>query len=174
MTTYPLRRVRLRAGEEHRETLEVAVEPLSLGGATYGCVPRVNEVALTIQRATGGDVFSIAFESGVEGPCMRCLAEARAEVTIDAREYQDASPDAALELRSDYVSDGELLLSDWARDQIALTLPTQILCRPGCAGLCDVCGKDLNMEPHSHAGTTVDPRWAALEALRDDTRTDDT
>jgi uncharacterized metal-binding protein YceD (DUF177 family) len=29
-----------------------------------------------------------------------------------------------------------------------------------------VCGKDLNVEPHEHDEAAVDPRWAALEALR--------
>jgi uncharacterized metal-binding protein YceD (DUF177 family) len=31
-----------------------------------------------------------------------------------------------------------------------------------------VCGKDLNVEPHTHEAEAVDPRWAALEALRGD------
>jgi uncharacterized metal-binding protein YceD (DUF177 family) len=30
-----------------------------------------------------------------------------------------------------------------------------------------VCGKDLNVEPHEHPDDRVDPRWAALESLRD-------
>ena len=56
----------------------------------------------------------------------------------------------------------------WMRaDQIALGLPEQILCRPDCAGLCPVCGKDLNVDPHEHADLELDPRWAVLEELRD-------
>ena len=50
---------------------------------------------------------------------------------------------------------------------MALVVPAQILCRPDCAGLCPVCGKDLNVEPHVHAEAAVDPRWAALESLKD-------
>ena len=50
----------------------------------------------------------------------------------------------------------------------ALGLPDQILCRADCAGLCPVCGKDLNVEPHEHDEAAVDSRWAALEALRGD------
>jgi uncharacterized protein len=46
-------------------------------------------------------------------------------------------------------------------------LPDKILCRPDCAGLCPVCGKDLNAEPHEHVEESSDPRWAALEALRE-------
>jgi uncharacterized metal-binding protein YceD (DUF177 family) len=30
-----------------------------------------------------------------------------------------------------------------------------------------VCGKDLNVEPHEHEGEARDPRWAALEQLRE-------
>ena len=50
---------------------------------------------------------------------------------------------------------------------IALALPEKILCRPDCAGLCPVCGKDLNREPHEHEDEAGDPRWAALSELRD-------
>jgi uncharacterized protein len=65
------------------------------------------------------------------------------------------------------VHDDQLDLSAWARDALVLGLPAQILCRPDCAGLCPVCGKDLNVEPHEHEEERVDDRWAALQALKD-------
>ena len=97
---------------------------------------------------------------------MRCLEHAGIAVEVDAQEYEATDAGADEELRSEYVSDGELDVAAWARDQIALCLPDQILCRPDCAGLCPTCGKDLNAEPHEHAEEAVDPRWAALESLR--------
>ena len=51
---------------------------------------------------------------------------------------------------------------------VALALPAKILCRPDCAGLCPECGKNLNEEPHTHEEEHGDPRWAVLEALRDE------
>jgi uncharacterized protein len=48
-----------------------------------------------------------------------------------------------------------------------LALPDQILCRSDCAGLCAVCGRDLNVEPHEHADGEPDPRWAALAELKE-------
>jgi DUF177 domain-containing protein len=169
VTSYSLRRLRLRPGEEHREVVETPVEPLRLGGLTYVAVPATVPADLVVQRATSGDVFGLRFAVSVEGPCMRCLADAVAHVRVDAREYQDSRPDAPVELVTDYVADGELLIGDWVRDQVALSLPAQLLCRPDCAGLCAVCGKDLNVEPHEHADDDLDPRWAALDALRGDT-----
>ena len=50
---------------------------------------------------------------------------------------------------------------------VVLALPDQILCREDCAGLCPVCGADLNVEPHEHEEEQSDPRWAALEQLRE-------
>ena len=74
---------------------------------------------------------------------------------VDAREYQATDPGGDEELRSDYVVEGELDLDTWARDLVGLGLPDQILCRPDCAGLCPVCGKDLNLEPHVHDEVAV-------------------
>jgi uncharacterized protein len=172
VTAYPIRQLRLRPGEEHRETIETPVEPLRLGGLTYTAAPETVSAQVVIQRATSGDVFQLRFAVSVEGPCMRCLADASAGVGVDAREYQDTDVDAPAELVTDYVRDGELLVGDWVRDQIVLSLPAQILCRPDCAGLCTVCGKDLNIEPHEHRDDDLDPRWAALDALRRDDEPD--
>lgn len=168
MARFPLRRLRLRPGEEHREDVVLAVEPFSFGGETYHARPDELPAALVVQRAATGDVFRLHFTTAVEGPCMRCLAPASVSVDVDAREYHATDPGDEDELRSDYVDAGDLTVDAWARDQVALNLPDQILCRPDCAGLCPVCGKDLNVEPHTHEEEAIDPRWAALEALRAD------
>lgn len=168
MKRFALRNLRLRPGEEHQETVTLEHEPFLLGGQRYEVVPPQTPADLVVQRTTGGDVFILRFAAALEGPCVRCLGEARATIEVDATEYQDASPTAPPELRSDYCADSELDLGSWARDQIGYELPEQILCRPDCAGLCGVCGKNLNDEPHEHEETAVDPRWAALEALLDD------
>jgi uncharacterized protein len=86
---------------------------------------------------------------------------------IAVREYQATNPAGSDELRNPYLENDKLDLSAWARDALALALPEKILCRPDCAGLCPVCGKDLNEEPHTHDEERADPRWAALAELKD-------
>ena len=167
MTRFPLRRLRLRPGEEHREPLELTLEPLRFGGELYEPTPRITPAELVVQRATTGDVFRLHFRTRLDGPCVRCLAPAGLDVEVEAQEYQAVDGPADAELQSEYVVEGELDVGAWARDQLALSVPDQVLCRPDCAGLCPVCGKDLNVEPHDHAEASVDPRWSALEALRD-------
>jgi uncharacterized protein len=167
VTRFPLRRLRLRPGEEHRDAVPVELQPFDLGGQRYLPVPQEIEADFTAVQATSGLDLRLAFDVRLHGPCMRCLADAVVDLHLDVREYHAADAGASDELRSEYVVDDQLELSAWARDAIALALPDQILHAPDCAGFCPVCGKDLNVEPHTHAEETLDPRWAALEELRD-------
>jgi uncharacterized protein len=169
MARFALRNLRLRPGEEHRETLSIGIESLRFGGEGYAAVPSEVPAELVVQRASSGDVFRLAFHVRLEGPCMRCLAPAGVDLEVDAQEYQATHAGTDEELRSEYVVDGELDVEAWARDLVSLGVPDQILCRSDCAGLCPVCGKDLNVEPHAHEDASGDPRWAALEALRGET-----
>ena len=167
MTTFSLRQVRLRSGEQYLDEHEVALEPLEFGGQRYLPVPDKVAAELSLHQASTGTVFELRFRGRLHGPCQRCLGDAVIERSISAREYQATNPGASDELRSPYIHEDRLDLSAWARDALALDLPEQILCRPDCAGLCPVCGKNLNEEPHVHEEEQSDPRWEALAELRD-------
>ncbi|MGH2876116.1 MAG: YceD family protein [Solirubrobacteraceae bacterium] len=161
-------RLRLSSGEGRKLDLEVAIEPLGLGGQRYeipgGRVP----VRLDVSRTTGsGHALRIAFEAAPSGPCMRCLEPAALALEIEAREV--SVPGGGEELESPYVRDGVLDLRAWVRDALALAMPAQPLCRPDCAGLCPVCGVDLNAAGAEHRhDREPDPRWAKLSELRFD------
>ncbi len=166
MTSFSLRQVKLRPGEQYRDEVELELPSFEFGGQRYIPVPEKIPAAFEITRANTGTVFRLAFTARLHGPCYRCLGDAVLEVPIDAHEYQATSPDDE-QLTTPYVVGGELALSQWGRDAVALALPDKILCRPDCAGLCGECGKNLNDDPHTHDDAEPDPRWAALEALRD-------
>lgn len=167
MTVFNLRTVKLRSGEEVTSEQEIELEPVRLGGQRYIPVPERVPAELAVSRASTGTVFQLRFVGRLHGPCFRCLEETVVEERIDAREYQATSPGTAEELRTPYVDEDRLDLSAWARDALVLGLPDKILCRPDCAGLCPVCGKDLNLEWHTHDQVEPDPRWAALSELRE-------
>jgi uncharacterized protein len=167
VTTFNVRNVRLRPGEQLRDVHEVDLEPLELGGQRYVPVPEMPEAALTLTQTSSGLVLELELEVRILGPCMRCLADAGETLRVVSREYQATSPGESDELTSTYLTEGKLDLSAWAHDAVALALPDKILCRDDCAGLCPVCGKDLNREPHEHEGEQADPRWAALADIRD-------
>ena len=130
-------------------------------------MPGTVPAELAITKASTGTVLELKFTTRLHGPCYRCLDDAVLEVPIAAREYQATNPEGADELKTPYLDDGNLDLTGWSRDTVALALPDKILCRAECAGLCPVCGKNLNTEPHTHEEEHGDSRWAALEALRE-------
>jgi uncharacterized protein len=98
---------------------------------------------------------------------MRCLEPAAPSFQVDAREI--SQPGQGEELESPYIEEEVLDLAAWARDALALSLPEKLLCRADCAGLCAVCGADLNHAgPGHHHEPEPDPRWAKLSELRFD------
>jgi DUF177 domain-containing protein len=167
MTSFSLRSLRLRPGEEYRDAKEVELQPLMLGGQRYLPVPEKVQSDLLVSRVSSGTVFELRYSARLHGPCYRCLADAVLDIPVFAREYQATNPGESDELRTPYLVNERLDLSGWAHDALVLALPEQILCRTDCAGLCPVCGADLNDHPHAHDDQELDSRWAALSELRD-------
>jgi uncharacterized protein len=165
-TIIDLARLSLAHGQGVRLDPPVHLDPLELGGQTYRHRQGVLETRLDVSRPSNGYAFRLRFPLRVEGPCMRCLEEAVAEVEVDAREVDQANTEDE-ELRCPYVVEDELDLGRWTHDAATLALPTQVLCRPDCAGLCPACGESLNdadPEDHRHSAGG-DPRWAKLSEL---------
>jgi uncharacterized protein len=159
--------LRLASGEGRRLDLALAIEPFELSSDHYEVAPDEVPVTLDVSRTTGqGYALRLRFNAALDGSCMRCLEPAHAEFSIDAREIsQPGAEDPDLE--SPYVTGGVLDLAAWARDALALALPPAILCQPDCAGLCPVCGENLNSAgPEHHHEAEPDPRWAKLRELR--------
>ena len=84
VTVFNLRNARLRTGEQLRESVEVQLEPLVLGGQEYVPEPDPTPAELTITKATTGTVFELSFRVTLHGPCFRCLADATLEQPINA------------------------------------------------------------------------------------------
>jgi uncharacterized protein len=136
---------------------------------------------LDISRMTGhGYALRLRFAATLVGPCMRCLQEARQTCEVEAREVDRPTeagrhaPSARIpvsasgeELSSPYIVDELLDVAAWARDAFVLAVPSKMLCREDCAGLCPVCAADLNEAgpEHGHA-QEPDPRWAKLRELK--------
>jgi|SRR5690349_10569692 uncharacterized protein len=164
--TFDLGGLRLTAGEGRRLDLAVAIDPFELGGQRYRVTEATVPVRLEVSRTTGdGYALRLRFSAEVDGPCMRCLADARPVFQVEAREV--SQPGEGEELESPYLDGGILDLHGWARDALALALPAQILCREDCAGLCAICGADLNAAGPEHVHEAEpDPRWDKLSELR--------
>jgi len=160
-----LGRLGLVSGEGRRVDVDVMLDGLEFGGERYEPVPSIVSARLDVARTVSGYSLRLRLEARVSGPCTRCLADAAVVLGIDAREVDQ--PGAGEEVRSPYVDGDELDVHSWARDALALAMPTQILCREDCLGLCAVCGEDLNATADGHGHEPApDPRWSKLSELR--------
>ena len=155
----------LSSGEGRSIDLEVAVDAFDFGGQRYEVDGGSVDARLDVSHTVSGYAFRLRFGAELDGPCVRCLEAAGHAVEVDAREIDQ--PGGGEELSSPYFDESaELDVRAWARDALALALPAQIVCSDDCAGLCSVCGENLNRSPdHAHE-REPDPRWAALRELK--------
>jgi uncharacterized protein len=162
-----LERLALSSGQARALDLELTLDPIELGGETYAPAGGGGEARLDVSRTTTGYALRLRFSTELTGPCVRCLEPAATDLEIDAREVDQASAQDE-ELRSPYVSDGDLDVGRWANDALVLAFPSQPLCREDCAGLCSVCGESLNdADPEAHRHSEGgDPRMAKLRDLK--------
>jgi uncharacterized protein len=115
------------------------------------------------------------FSTEIETHCARCLEAVDNAVAeqfdlvyrpqgVDARGDEASINQAETEIG--YYQGQGLLLEDVLKEQILLALPVKRICNAGCKGLCPQCGANLNTESCHCVSTMSDPRWSALEDIR--------
>jgi uncharacterized protein len=100
--------------------------------------------------------------------CARCLRESPEAVEVEVCELYAGSghkPGADEDVYE--VSGAEIDLEPMLRDAVALALPLNPHCAEGCEGLCAMCGKNLVNGRCECWETDHDPRWAALDQLKE-------
>jgi uncharacterized protein len=127
-------------------------------------------------RLSGNEVLVNGhIDTRVQVECDRCLQPVELPVSTDfALEYISASDyessDAAELTEAEMtvsVFDGEAIdVDEIVKEQILLAVPTRMLCRDDCKGICPECGIDKNTGECRCVIDDIDPRWAALKNLR--------
>ena len=173
MTSFSLRQVKLRPGEEHREALEIELPAFEFGGQRYIPVPEKVPAAVRDQPREHRDGLHARVRrppararatAASATPCSTCRMHAP---RVPGRAPPDEPGDD--QLATPYLENGNLDLSAWARDAVALALPDKILCRPDCAGLCP----RVRQEPERRAARArAERRRLALGGARGAARAD--
>lgn len=129
-------------------------------------VPRGAAVSVDAELAWASDdvVVTATVQAPWIGQCRRCLSDAAGEIETRVREVYEEASDG----EDTYALVGTRVdLVPLVRDAVLLGLPPAPLCKEGCRGLCPVCGANRNEVRCSCETSRPDPRWAALDALRD-------
>lgn len=98
-------------------------------------------------------------------PCDRCLTDVEMTFPVLIHREVNLSEERDGDYDADELSfiDGCILDTDkLVMDEIVVALPTKILCKEDCAGLCPVCGRNLNEGSCDCDSDSRDPRMAAI------------
>ena len=120
---------------------------------------------LRLTRTKEGILAQGTLRAGLAVECMRCLDDILRDVPIEIEELYASPASSTSEFSID--DDGDLDLIPLLRAEALMADEEGTLCREDCQGLCMECGTNLNHETCTCGETDVDPRFAALKALRD-------
>jgi uncharacterized protein len=130
------------------------------------------EMDLRIESVSEGVLVTGTVSAPTVGECARCLAAVNGRVQIGLTElfaYPDSTTEATTEPDEvGHIVDNTIDLEQPVVDAVGLELPLSPVCTPDCPGLCPECGVSLAAEP-GHHHDRIDPRWAKLAQMRDDT-----
>ena len=146
----------------------ISVTPSLEGVGTNLATLRSDPVAakLSLESVIEGVLVTGPVLGRISCSCARCLRGFEAPIEIALCELF-AGP-GHLEDEDVYrVAGDEIDLEPMLRDELTLALPLNPLCASDCKGLCARCGRDLNAGACGCTDEEGDPRWAALDALRD-------
>ncbi|MBR5496260.1 MAG: DUF177 domain-containing protein [Oscillospiraceae bacterium] len=97
--------------------------------------------------------------------CDRCLEQFQQEFTSELEYTLTRSEEENYSSDEYCVEDGVLDLKEFVMSHIMLNLPSKVLCKQDCKGLCTSCGANLNKEQCSCKKTNIDPRLEILGTL---------
>jgi uncharacterized protein len=157
--------LRKTAGATRREERQGVIDDLAAIGVS---VPDGQPVVtdLVLSSYPGGITASGTVSAPWVGECRRCGGRAGGTVVAQVRERYAPAGGTDRDEDAYPLSGDELDLEPLARDAVLLDLPLAPLCAPDCRGLCPQCGTNWN-ERTCACTPAGDPRWAALDVLRD-------
>ena len=132
--------------------------------------------SVRLHRTNQGILADGTVSAPVELICDRCLNPFTTTLTFGLREEYYPTIDIATglslpEMPSEMIfpiDQNHLLdLREAIRQNLLLALPMRATCREDCAGLCPMCGHNLNEGPCGCQSEVADERFAALRALLD-------
>lgn len=140
--------------------------PADLGVGLIGVPPGAElDLHLRMESVMEGVLVTGTVVAPLAGECGRCLDPVADRVEADLQELYAYPESGATEDEASRLDGDFLDLEPVVRDSVVLALPLTPLCRDDCPGLCVECGAKRDAGC-GHDQGPVDPRWAALEALR--------
>ena len=156
--------VELRRSVGNQKTVSETAELDDVGLASVRVeVGSALQVDLLLETLSGGIAATGTVTGRWSGECRRCLDKVEGPLDVEVAEVFEEHP---TEGETYPITGDHIDLEPMVRELAILGLPINPLCRDDCAGpVPDVL--PVSVESDEEAEPAPDPRWAALDALRD-------
>ena len=120
-----------------------------------------------VTRTAQGLLVQTRMQAQTAAECVRCLSDFAQALEIDFTELYAFTIHSVTDSGLLVPESGKLDLAPLIREEMLLAMPIKSLCKPGCKGLCPVCGENLNESICDHGHETVDYKLGAFKSLLD-------
>lgn len=152
------------------ETIEIStkVDMSNLMYATYNPIKKPVELKGKIYSKADVVYLDLSIAFTFIGFCDRCACDIEKPIIFSVSKIlvpsmsNDTDDDEYI-----VVSNGMFDIEELVNEEIQLYLPSKMLCKPDCKGLCYKCGANLNVKK-CDCKPDVDPRMEALLQLLDE------
>ena len=120
---------------------------------------------VTFTRTPQGLYAQGAVQAKIDEQCVLCLTAVQQTLTSKISDLFIYPPENAPEDALTVGDDAHLDLAPLVRENMLISKPIRILCRPDCKGLCPNCGQNWNEGPCSCQDESGDSRWSKLAGL---------
>lgn len=151
-----------------KKEISLDMDTFTYNGDEYSIISK-EPVSMTFSNlAVGKALVEGSGKLSFEMKCDRCLKSVPYEMDLQFS-YEVFSPDNLSEDSEDdeqnFMEGYELNVVNLVNNEILMSWPMKVLCKPQCKGICTVCGKDLNTGECGCDTFVPDPRWAALKDI---------
>lgn len=108
---------------------------------------------------------------GTVRSCSRCLSEVEGEYELSIKRKVNVAlnkvyiDDSSETDDTSYIEDCNLDVDRLVLDELFTILPSSVLCKEDCKGICKVCGTNLNKSTCDCEQTVPDPRMAVFSDI---------
>lgn len=151
--------------------------------ATFGFVEKDNfkdpiNITVRVDKSESHIYLKVEVKVLAKLECDRCLKAFEKELVEDFSLYYEVKNSSRgesvkvvqekdIEFRHYSVGDSHLDITEDIRTTLFLAMPMKNLCAEDCKGICPGCGQDLNQSNCICEKSSSDPRWDALNKLRE-------
>ncbi len=138
--------LRLNIGYFYNKSIGTSREvPIDIEHITLDDISARNLKSLVkISRTREGLLLQVSAKAEIQSSCVRCLEQFFLPVNIEFEELYQFPSRYREETDMIVPEDGYIDLRPLYREYLILAMPIRSLCRPGCKGLCSICGANLN------------------------------